>query len=79
MNGVKKLRVQTPKAEELQQHIYEGPAVGDDVGISWGNDCDYTIHYNAVDARRDVEFLPDYSNPVGYEEFDLFSFEKPLV
>jgi hypothetical protein len=25
-----------------------------------------------VDARRDMDFMPDYNNPLGDDEFDLF-------
>lgn len=72
MGGMKVLRVMTPKAEELQRHICEGAAANGDPGITFGDDCDFRTHDSSVDARRDMDFMPDYNNPLGDDEFDLF-------
>lgn len=62
-SGRKLLRVQTTNAEELQQIITDEFRTGDD--------CEYTIHYSAVDAQRSMEWLPDFDTALGHEEFSL--------
>ncbi len=63
MDGVKILRVHTSNAEELIKHIENGVRTGDD--------NEYEIHYSAIDARRCMNFLPDYDSPLGHKEFDI--------
>ncbi|MCR4275795.1 MAG: hypothetical protein NUV90_00185 [Candidatus Parcubacteria bacterium] len=61
--GVKILRVQTPKAAELAQFIIDGVRTGDD--------NDYEVHESRSDAQRCETWLADYDTSFGYEEFDL--------
>lgn len=61
--GVKILRVETPKAEELTQHIIDGLPTGDD--------NDYEVHYSHTDANRSMTWLPDLDTAFGYKAFDL--------
>lgn len=61
--GVKILRIQTTKAEQLQIYILENTDTGDD--------NDYRILDNRVDADRCMVYLPDYDTDYGYAEFDL--------
>lgn len=59
----KSLRVLTPQAEALMQHI-----VG---GVRSGDEHRYVIHVSRADAERDVQFMPDYNSPFGCDEFDI--------
>ena len=76
MKGEYSLRIQTENAEALQKHIHSGAGCAGDAGINFGDDCDYTVYYNHVDAGRDMRFMPDYNNPLGDKEFELFPPEK---
>ncbi len=61
MDEVKKLRVLTPMGVDLQTFMAENLRTGDD--------NEYEIHYNPVDAQRSMNFMPDYNNPLGDGEF----------
>jgi hypothetical protein len=69
MGEVKSLRILTPKAKELYQHIHDGTRTGDD--------NDYEVHDCEIDAQRSMRYMPDYNNPLGDEAFDLKTW-KPL-
>ncbi len=69
MNGVKILRILTTKAEELKEHIFHG--------VHTGDDNDYEVHSTAIDARRSMNFLADYGNPLGHEPFDIKNWTAP--
>jgi hypothetical protein len=61
--GAKILRIVTPKARELRQHIYDGLRTGDD--------NDYIIHVTLTDAERCFTWLPDYDTEYGHMPFCL--------
>ncbi len=67
--GAKLLRVLTPKALELQQFIYNTLRTGDD--------NEYTIHENGVDANRSMTWLPDYDTIHGYKWFEIKDWVAP--
>jgi hypothetical protein len=67
--GVKKLRVLTPKAIEFQQFLYNNLRTGDD--------NDYTIYDNAVEANRSMTWLPDLDSPHGYAWFEITGWVAP--
>lgn len=66
--GAKILRVETPKATELAQHIMKSLRLGDDY--------DYEIHETFTDANRSDTWLPDLDTTHGHERFDLVSPES---
>jgi hypothetical protein len=68
---VKKVRVFTARAEDVQSHITENMRAGDD--------NEYEIHYSGVDARRWMNFLPDYQNPLGYAKIPIGVHEDVAV
>ncbi len=70
MNGVKILRVLTPKAHDLMRHIVENFHAGD------GNE--YTVHDTCADAEQSTGWLPDLNHPLGDEEFDLLSTSEAI-
>ena len=61
--GVKILRVETPKATELAQLIIKSLRAGDDY--------DYEVHETFTDANRSDTWLPDFDTRFGHEWFDL--------
>lgn len=61
--GAKILRIETPKASELQRHIFENYRLGDD--------CDYQIHETQIEAFRSDTWLPDFDTSHGYDSFTL--------
>jgi hypothetical protein len=44
-----------------------------------GDDNEYEIHYSGVDARRWMNFLPDYQNPLGYAKIPIGVHEDVAV
>lgn len=61
--GTKILRIETPKAEALRQHIYEWFLIG--------GDNDYVIHDTYIDAQRSDTWLPDLDTCHNAEPFIL--------
>ena len=66
--GAKILRVETPKAAELAQHIIKSLRLGDDY--------DYEVHETFTDANRCDTWLPDFDTAHGHERFDLIQPES---
>lgn len=63
MNEMKSLRIVTTKAEALERHILSESRTGDD--------NDYDTYFNDVDARRSMDFMPDYGHQLGDKPFTL--------
>lgn len=63
MDDLKKLRVWTPYANDVKGIIGD-LLQGDD-------ENEYEIHFSEVDARRSMNWLPDYNHPLGDKEFNL--------
>lgn len=62
--GVKILRVETPKANDLIKHIMSN--------IFAGDDYEYEVHETRKDAFRSDTYLPDYDSKFGHEELITF-------
>ena len=61
--GTKILRIETPKAADLQQHIYSE--------LHTGDDNDYVVYETSIDAQRSDTWLPDFDTAHGSEPFSL--------